>query len=301
MMTMTVAPTSDGEITLEESVPVSRIFLDRRYGKEPVESALDRMIRNWDWASIGVIYLSLREDGSYACLDGWHRVLACRTVEGDDACIPARVYIDLTVAEEAAYFDKFNRWRVMPTAGQTWKARLAAEDEKALLITGIVSGLGLQLATDRTKSRNIIRSVAVIEGLYDRFGAELFREALRLCRDAFGTESAAFSGVVVKGIAMFLDRYSKDRGDGVFVRAELMQRLKDVGVSGLVAKAHLMRSARSGGLTMDTALGQAVLDVYNFRRSKGRLGEWRTRVFAEGVRERAKRLDATGQRTKKGG
>ena len=69
--------------TLEEQIPISEMFIDPTYSRSIDWPFVNRLAKNWDRSKAGVVYLSLRETGKYAIIDGCHRVEACRVAEGD--------------------------------------------------------------------------------------------------------------------------------------------------------------------------------------------------------------------------
>lgn len=253
---------------LKEDVRVGDIFVDDTYGR-PLRGKLKKMIAGWDRREVGVIYLSLRADGRYACLDGWHRVTACRTVEGENSTLPARVYIDLSVAEEADLFNAFNRDRQALSAGDLFKSRLAANEKKAHDIYRIIRDIGLDISFDGRPGEGLIQGVATVDHIYDRYGGDMLREVYLTMTGALGTHSADLTADVAKGLAAFLARY----GD----KAE-RKRLHDI----LAVNGHRLRMHANGikvespGLNLSTAVGMALLRLYNEKLRKGHLAMWST-------------------------
>lgn len=265
---------------LRDDVKVGDIFLDDSYGR-PLRKALDKMIVSWDRSKTGVIYLSLRPDGRYACLDGWHRVSACRATEGEDAALPARVYIDLSLEEEAALFTAFNRDRKALSAGELFRSRLTANEKQAHDIYHIVRDIGLDISFDGRDGEGLIQGVKTLDQIYERYGGDMLREVYVTMAGVIGTHSADIHADVAKGLAAFLLRYG-----GKAERKRLHDILATNSSQRLRMHANGIR-AEAPGINLSTAVGMALLRLYNDGMRKNRLAPWQTTVYVKGKVEAA--------------
>ena len=267
--------------TLRDDVRVGDIFLDDAYGRGCVPAHLARLIREWDRTRVGAVYLSLRPDGSLACLDGWHRVCAARTVEGEDTTLPARVYIDLTVQEEAGLFTSFNKDRKALKPGELFRSRLACGEPEAIAIDTIVRSAGLRVSLDGSPGAGMIQAVSALDSVYTRHGGSALRMVLNILKDAMGTGDGAIQGSVMQGLAEFLLRY-RDECDV----DRLQMVLSNTSNPKLIGMANYIRSV-SLGADMRTALGQGILQLYNTGLRRNQLPEWKRFVYGPAGREAA--------------
>lgn len=274
--------------TLRDDVRVGDIFLDEEYGRLPRTVNIERMASEWDRARVGAIYLSMRPDGRFAVLDGNHRVMACRVVEGDDATLPARIYLDLTLKEEADLFTAFNRDRAQPRPGDVFRARLAAGDKGAIEIKNIVESLGLRLALDGQAADGAINAIAAIEKIYQQYGANGLREVLLTLRNTMGTGASAIQAPVLKALAAFMVRYYAHPH---FDKARLYGVLSTHSPAQLKALSRTIQST-SSAIDSGTANGMAILTLYNDKLRKGALPEWRRNASTEEVNERLRPIRA---------
>ena len=256
------------EQLLREDVRVGDIILDDSYGRPLSGRNVENLMGKWDRRKVGVIYVSLRSDGRYACLDGWHRVTACRAVEGEDATMPSRVYIDLTIPEEAALFTSFNRDRRALSAGELFRSRLAANEKQAHDIYAIVRDIGLDISFDGRDGEGLIQGVATLDHIYRMYGGDMLREVYLTMSGTMGNDSSSLSADVAKGLAAFLVRYG-DTAD----RTKLHDILATNTARRLKMHAQGIR-VENPGMTPGIAVGIALLRLYNEANKKKRLGPW---------------------------
>lgn len=265
--------------TFMETVAVSRIFTDDTYARPTTQANIDRMAANYSTKAAGAVYLSLRSDGSYACLDGMHRVQACRAALGELATIDAKVYIDLTIEEEAGLFSDFNKERRTLWPGQVLRSDLAANKPYAHEIRNMLMGLGLDIAFDNEPDDNKIQAVSALVQLHRQNGVDLLREVVTLLRDTRSadgvTPTGAIQANVMKGLSAFLVRY-RDTMD----RDRLVTVLNENSNSRLIAQSHGMMEM-SPGTNVPAGVGMALLNDYNKGiRSKAKmLGPWMRNAY----------------------
>lgn len=269
--------------TLRDDVKVKDIFVDMMYGRDLNPSKLQSIIATFDRQAIGVVYLSLRDDGRFACLDGWHRVCATKAVEGNDATIPARIYIDLSAEREAELFNQFNRDRTRLSPNQLFKSRLAAGEAQATAIHEVATSLGLQIATGGSgggKSKKI-RNVATIDYVYSNYGESVLREILTLIRDTMGTEGTMFSTGLMKGLGAFLVRYGHE-----IDRERLVRVLESMSLYRLQGAAQQL--SLTSGVSQEMGFGMAVAQMYN-KGLRNKLGDWQLRTTANELRRNGRK------------
>lgn len=270
------------EDTLRDDIPLNSIFLDVSYGRVPNSRHVQSIAADWDDEKVGVIYLSLRDDGRFACLDGWHRVEAARIAKVPS--IPARVYIDLTVAEEATLYTAFNRDRRKLQAIEIYRSRLAAGEPRARAIQTVLSSLGLSLNTNPNDGH--VQAVQAVEAIYAMGAETLLSDVLSILLQAWGRSYKSFNGRALYGTAHFLIRFpDADRSRTISV-------LQGTTPRGMVTKA-LTYSEVYHHDSRATGWGRALHGAYNFKLRSGALSEWPQVAYSpaglESVRETRRR------------
>ena len=100
------------------------------------------IVKNFDPAKLGVLVVSHRADGTYAVLDGQHRLTALRRLGYDAAnCI---VLEGMTIRQEADYFRRQNENKQSLRINDTFNASLWAEDAESLRIKELMDKYGFR-------------------------------------------------------------------------------------------------------------------------------------------------------------
>lgn len=276
-----IAPTD----TIREDVRISETFLDETYGRVPKPRDVEKLVREWDREKVGVIYLSLRDDGRFAVIDGNHRISALRVIHGEDAVIRALVFIDKTVQEEAYLYNGFNRDRKRQTPGQLFKSRLAELEPAAVDIHQIVTSLGLDIAFDGVTADKKIKAVGALDSIYRRHGGSILRDVVLTLRNTMGDGEGALQAHVMLGLAAFLERY---RYLLDFDPARLYAILSTHSPAQIKQLSHTIRAGSD--LTVDSygATGMAILQIYNKGLRSKQLPAWQGGVVGEASKERSR-------------
>lgn len=263
--------------TLQEEVRVADIFLDEEYGRPLSEKWVATLASEWNRQALGVVYLSLRDDGMYACLDGNHRVAACRQVEGEDATVPARVYIDLTPKQEAGLYLEYNKNRRAPTQGDVFRAELPTGYKPALEIAQVVESLGLIVGVDGQKGEAKIPAISALRYVHRTHGVNGLRKTLLTIRNTMGTGEGTFQADIIKAVAGFYARYAREPQ---FDESRLYGVLSSTSASALKGQAYAIRTT-SPNMNTWSAMGMAILERYNYGLKKNHLPPWQRHVYGE--------------------
>lgn len=113
-------------------VPVSKMFADYTYQRPVNEKWLRSIVRNFDLSLANTITLSDRGDGQYAIIDGNHTANAIQICLGDDYSVLCKVYIGLTVSNEADMFFKLNKQRKSVNIAEKIKAGIVAGEASSV-------------------------------------------------------------------------------------------------------------------------------------------------------------------------
>lgn len=258
--------------TLFETVPTNKMFV-AKYGRPLMVAKVQAMARQFDKDAVGTVYLSLRNTGDYAILDGQHRVAAAN-LKGIHE-LPARVFIDLTYAQEAALYVKFATVNQQSPLDK-FKARVEARDATALDILEVLDSCGGLFISYSGSVDHGIQAVSLLESLYKRGGRGHLRHVLTTIYRTWQGTPKAYTHPILQGISAFLLRYEglTTEDDGVKLDwSRLVQALAHMTPEGLVAKGTQLQGLMSKEKAA-SAVGQIILHEYNKGLKKYKLPEW---------------------------
>lgn len=256
-------------------IRIGDCFIDMTYGREAVIT--ETTLEPWNLKKRGNIIVSLRDDGRFAILDGGHRWTKSRKMYGDDAKIPAQIFIDLSVEEEADLWTGYNRARKKTTPAEDFRADLAKRDLEALSVQAILDRLGLHFHGKGEPRDNAIEGIETTRRIYRDYGANSLTMILTILRDSMGTGQGAIQSAVMLGLNAFLLRYIDSPR---FDRAHLEATLATHSPAQIKAKGAEIRAAIGTGNTAST-IGMAIHQFYNATRRTGKLPPWQqTKVDA---------------------
>lgn len=242
-----------------EVVDVDLMFVDKGY-QRPLTNLVKGIESEFDPALVGVLSLSLRDDGRYALIDGQTRWTAIKnknvayTRDGRRDAIgrredgeykpirhlPSLVFYGLTRADEAWLFAKFQTERRRVTAYQRFNALVSAKDPQSRAIDKAVNEVGLGLSERAELGK--INAVTALERIYKRDPA-LLRETLFVAGSCFSDDNEGIRGEILAGLAYFIEREKN-------VDLErLVARLHGVDQLTLRRRSAALREGRGGGYT----------------------------------------------------
>lgn len=237
--------------------------------REAIQAWVRKLSRNFRREAIGVIYVSKRQDGTLAMLDGQHRVLALIEMGQGEQPVDCLVYEGLSVDQEAELFLRFNDRRGV-AATDKFRVGVAAGREDCVAIASILDELHLQIAgAPMTNGNAPISCPAAMLSIYNRSGERggdaALRCALRCAITAFGTDGAALDGRIVGGLGELFLANAWVESD------KLAERLAKFpgGASGLIGKAKGRYEFESA--SMSKCVARIAADAYNSRRTKHRI------------------------------
>lgn len=230
------------------AVSVTEIFADPTYQRICDIARARKMAGTWDRRLAGILEISDRgEDHTprYAVLDGQHRWAAAKCLAQPPTLV-ANVHTGLTLAEEAALFDKLNRQRKQTSPWDHWRARRISGDPLVLSIEQAATELGFDVG-ERASKDGTLCCISTLEKIAGSAGGiDLLRSTLTMLRSAWGHQRTAYEAPIVHGMAMvlytFADRLDADtllRGLSEVPPARIRlqaQTLRDAGTVGSIAK-----------------------------------------------------------------
>ena len=248
-------------------VNLDKLFADDRY-QRPVQEAFVRdLVLRFDERLVGTLNVSMRDDGSYAILDGLQRKTAMERA-GKTAALCA-IHQDLTVEQEATVFFHLNRDRRAVHPYYDFKARLTAGDPVVAAIEEIVTKAGFELsitaqgAAPGVRERNIasIRTVEEVYGYGSDVRSECLTPTLSVIRRNWLGRPAATEASIIRGLGRFFRIFA----DGEIQWEPWELRLAEYGPQNILGRAIDMGGKRARGV----AVSQVLVEVHNEKLPRG--------------------------------
>jgi hypothetical protein len=262
----------------EKHLHVGDLTIDRRVQRQGLNSAkVERIVKNYSPAALGIITVSFRKDRSYVVVDGQHRVEATRRVTDNQGDLPCRVFEGLTLAQEAQMFLDLNHTTI-PTQIDKFKVRLEAhsdEGDAARSISELVGAFGWTVS--RTAADGHINAVTVLERMYQlsqklEADPNLIQMTILVITRAWGNNRYGVQAPILEGLARMFGEYgSLLDGDHLI---EVLQKLQG-GPQTLVAEARQLAALRGWNVAM--AVADKLVNEYNKGRRTKQLTVWRKR------------------------
>ena len=163
------------------------------------------IVKNFDPAKLGVLVVSYRADGTYAVLDGQHRLTALRQL-GYDAtnCI---VLEGMTIQQEADYFRRQNENKQSLRINDTFNASLWAEDAESLRIKALMDKYGFRHG--KSGQPMCICAIGALQRILRRFGDRTLELTLACIAATWPHDSTILRGEMLAGLGEFWRRYGE--------------------------------------------------------------------------------------------
>ena len=163
------------------------------------------IVKNFDPAKLGVLVVSHRADGTYAVLDGQHRLTALRQL-GYDAtnCI---VLEGMTIQQEADYFRRQNENKQSLRINDTFNASLWAEDAESLRIKALMDKYGFRHG--KSGQPMCICAIGALQRILRRFGDRTLELTLACIAATWPHDSTILRGEMLAGLGEFWRRYGE--------------------------------------------------------------------------------------------
>jgi hypothetical protein len=246
---------------------VSDIFADKRYQRPHDEQRVRKIADNFDPDLLGVI---MRADGTYAVMDGGHRIAAVTYLGWGDQLVPAQVFDGLTVQEEAHVFAQFNRERVRPDPLTLFRAQVLAGDERSKALDRAIRKSGIHLVN----RPNHFRSIGIAITVAEAEGVDVVQKTLTVMQDAWGDNVAdnPMHAKIFQGLALVIANSPK------IDLKHLTKRVREYSTSSIQYKAEALSGAGREFRGVH-GVAKVIANLYNVRlRATNRLPEtvWRS-------------------------
>lgn len=171
--------------------------------RELAEYKAKQIAAAFDPDIFGTLTVSRLPDGKYHVHDGWTRASAVRIMWGDNATVPVVVIPADSAVRAAQVFDGINGdQRTKPSAMQRFQVRVTGQFPAECAVSSVVECLGLKVSM--SQHDGAIRAVGSLLTIYRQFGEDGLRDVLVFLKDAWGLDSAAFDGHLLRGASLWL-------------------------------------------------------------------------------------------------
>lgn len=186
------------------TVLVSQLRIDTAVQRhEPDMKRVAKLAEEWEDSLVGLLLVSVRDDGDMVVLDGAHRMLAAR--QRGITSLDAEVFFHLTTADEAALFGGRNdRLKVSPL--DHWRVRRLRGDKTVLAIEAVLREHDAQIGYRPAEG---YCCVGVLEELYRR-RPQPFGQTIQLVERCWAQREeprAARRAEVVAGVHLCVANY----------------------------------------------------------------------------------------------
>lgn len=244
-------------------LPTSKLTSGLGYQRPIKESAVDRLVREWDDNLLDPLAVSFR-DGRFNLVDGQHRVLALRKKnDGRDVMVLCRVYTGLTYEQEAELCVKLDKAKKHLSMAQSVNALLeAGTDPTIKQINRLMKYEGFMWALGRSRGGDYeITTTKAVISAYNLLGSDGFMRLLWMLGNTWHGDPASLNAAMFSGMALFIKTYETELNDQSFV-----QRLSAISPEEIVRRSKADFSTNSKALRC----AKVLLDKYNSGKRGGR-------------------------------
>ncbi len=159
-----------------------RISIDHAYQRDSVvEARVNRIAAELSWVKFGTITVIRRQDGTYWCIDGQHRLLAALK-RSDIPRVPCMVFNAFSRVQEAEGFLGINMDRGAVKMFDKFNGLMAANDPVAVAMKEMVEGSGYKIA--KGAANKTVQCVGAIYSAVDADERAAY-VAWKLCVDLY--------------------------------------------------------------------------------------------------------------------
>lgn len=198
-------------------IAASDLRRDREYNREIRPDKVAAIRRKFHADGLGVIIVSLREDGLHYIIDGQHRHESVMTLNMGHRKLPCIVYTGLTREQERLIFLMLNRERLPLSAMEAFEARAAAGENLAGAVKELLDRHGIRLVRGRQPGVREIASVGALEEIDARWGDAMVARVLALFGRAWPEQPGIYQRPLLMAAAAVLADPATD--DARFARA----------------------------------------------------------------------------------
>lgn len=242
---------------LTSKVKPNDLLVDKSYQRDIADKKVNAIMRNYNPKAIGVITLSIRQNGSLYIIDGSHRVEALKKMNLGEFDVNSIVYFDLSVKDEAELFVLLNDNRTKPKRSDLHKAATTSGDKFSVDIDAMLSRNGLVVGN--TPADGVVRAIGTLHKVGAKIGIEKLEIAVQILKDAYGIHSSSFQSELLTAVSMILVRCKN------VDNMRLSDVLKQLGNPSFIISKVANSSIGKTPLIKNQTLALMIVDTYNSR------------------------------------
>lgn len=186
-------------------LPAASLLRDPDYQRAIRRERVAAISRKFHEDGLGVLIVSLREDGSHYIIDGQHRHESILALGLGHKTVPCVVLRDLAKSDERRIFLLLNKERLPLSHREAFEARAAQGENLASSLAGLLALHGLRLVGGKASlGAREIGSVTVLERIDRQYGEEMTGRVLATIEAGWGELPAAFRSAYLLAAAATL-------------------------------------------------------------------------------------------------
>ncbi len=248
-----------------ENVRCKSLKVDYSYQRKENENRINKIAKGWNDDFANMLYVSRRSDGDYA-IDGNHTRLAALKAKGNDCYLPAKVFYDLKVSDEAAMFVSLNTGAKKPSFGETLRARVKMGDAEACAYIDALESTNTPYSFN-SNAENRVRGHKTLLQVLKAVGYHKFVDALEYLKECASDISVIYTdAAMLAGFIYFVSNYP------LIDRKSFSKKLKKTSFVSIAGDYQALRRIGSGIHSNSLFLYSEIFrGIYNKNRSAGRL------------------------------
>ena len=222
------------------------LVVDGKYQRDVTavgQTHVNRLRQGWNWNCYQPLIVAERADGTYAVIDGQHRLLAATGHPLIDE-LPCYIVDAPDVAAQAAIFTAVNSRRLSLTSQQKFWSAHAAGDATIVAVEKLCSKVGVTILRSPPSGDIPPRSILApftLQKLHKLCGAPALESSLGLLAETHGETVNGFRSPTIVGL-------TRIAAATPFSRARMARALKRIDLDDLHDEAKVDRAGRGGSL-----------------------------------------------------
>jgi len=243
-----------------KQIPLSNLIVDARYQRSLISKHVNRIAKNFDATLVNTILVSDRQDGTYAVIDGQHRVAAMRKLGIKFA--PCTITHGLDSLKEASLFHGVNAQIRPLSTFDKFKTSVFCGNSREIAIAEIAKEYGIQLKGSHSNGGNtsVVIAIQAVCDIYDVYGADILRKTFMLIQKAWKEDKEGRGQLTLMGVSRFLAVY----GDRIDIEdfAIKLQKTSPLEIRRLSVPFQSSAFSTRGGIPV----ARALVRKYNYNR-----------------------------------
>lgn len=256
---------------VKKQLPTSTLHSGNAYQRRVHMKDVTPIVENFDPKLFDDVIVSFR-DGRYNVVDGQHRIVALKILNGGADCmVNCKVISGLTYEQEAKLYEELDACKKKLSFSDATRAKAEARDDKQIIdIQNTLRTYGIQLdfnASSRSGGTNKIVAARAILKSHSELGSKGFAQMIELTKGAWRGATDSLSMYIISGMTLFVKTYGDMIKTDYFIK-----KLSKVSPKEIIADGKADISTHDMGLKY----ARVIWGKYNYKAAKNVL-EYRFR------------------------